>query len=143
MCTELFGSVVPCNLDITNYMCTELFGSVVLLFSGAFSMFCICFQCSAFAFSCLLISISYLLMCDFLPLYYLCIYQCVFSFKIFLFLIVAFFSAREIPLAVVVELPWRCWILLAFASLESFYSLHQIWISLAEYTILDSSPSSP
>ena len=65
---------------------------------------------------------------DFLPVYYLCLYQWVFSFAIFLFLIVAFsFLLREVPL-VVVELVWRCWILLAFVCLKSFWSLHWIWM---------------
>ena len=37
------------------------------------------------------------------------------------------FLLREVPLAIVVKLVWRCWILLTFACLESFWFLHQIW----------------
>ena len=99
-------------------------------------MFCI----FPFLFSCLLVLISYLSMSDFLPLYYFCLYKWVFSFVIFLFLIVAFsFLPREFPLVVIVELTWRCWILLAFPYLKSFWSLHHIWIrTLMDKSILGS-----
>ena len=37
------------------------------------------------------------------------------------------FLPREVPLAFVVKLIWWCWIILAFAYLECFWFLHQIW----------------
>ena len=48
-------------------------------------------------------------------------------FSVGLFLLLCFLP-REIPLAFVVKMVWWCWILLTFACLESFSSLHQIWI---------------
>ena len=42
---------------------------------------------------------SYLSVDDFLPLLYICLYQCVFPFMIFFFILVAFsFPPREVPL---------------------------------------------
>ena len=107
------------DFDITIYICTKLFWVPGLLISNALSMFCICPS----LFSCLLILISYqnLSVSDFLLLYYLCLYQWAFSFIIFLFLIVAFsFLPREVPLVVIGELVWSCWILLLFLVWKAF-----------------------
>ena len=118
---SFFGLWYPLDFDMAIYIFTELVWVTDFLISNAFSMFCICPP----LFSCLLVLI-YLSMGDFLLLYYVCLYQWAFSFVIFLFLIVALsFLPGEIPLVVVVKLGWRCWILLAFACLKSFWSLCQ------------------
>ena len=68
-------------------------------------------------------------------------------FLIFLFLIMAFpFLLREFPLAVDIELVWRCWILSAFVCLKSFWSFHQIWMRAfldRVFLVIGSSYSSP
>ena len=125
MCVPIiaFWFVVPFRLGCNHlYVYRIVLGCSSLNFKFIFRV-CICL-----CFSCLLVLIPYLSMGDFLHLYYFGQYQWVFSFEIFLFLIVAFyFLPREVPL-VVVELVWKCWILLAFSCLKSFCSLHWIWM---------------
>ena len=88
-------------------------------------MFCIC----PILFTCLLLLISYLPVCDFLLLYYLCLLPVIFFFCNILISNCGFsFSTWRSSLVVNVELVRRCWILLAFACLKSFWSLHQIWM---------------
>ena len=104
------------------------------------SMFCICVSP---LLTLVIFFISYLSIDDFLLLYYVYLYQWGFPFVIFLFLIMTFsFLPREVPLVVIVELVWRCWILLAFAYMKSFWSLHQIWMIalLVEYSLFQFFP---
>ena len=70
MCVSIivFSLCSPLYLDMTIYVLTELVGVVILLFSNAFSMFCICLL----LFLCLLVLMTYLSVDDFLPLYYSC-----------------------------------------------------------------------
>ena len=63
MCVSIivFSLCSPLYLDMTIYVLTELVGVVILLFSNAFSMFCICLL----LFLCFLFLVSYLSMGDF------------------------------------------------------------------------------
>ena len=51
------------------------------------------------------------------------------------FFLLLWLIPRKVPLAFAVKLVWWCWIL-TFACLESFWFLHQIWMSLLKQSVL-------
>ena len=116
-------SSFPCILTYPSICVQNCFIFLVSLISNPFSMFCICPLL-------MLASLDIVFVNGWLSTFKLSLPLPV-SFLIFNILVskVAFpFLLREFLLVLDVELIWRCWIILTFACLWSFWCLHQIWM---------------
>ena len=115
------------------YVYLKLFQVSGLLIANASPVSCIC----TLLLSWLLVLISYLCMVVFLSLLYVCFYQWVFSFVIFLFIVVTLFSAKRVSFSICREVGLVVLNSLIFClSVKLFISLSNLNESLAGYSIL-------